>query len=72
MIGNLTEEKESLWDNVQRNMWMCFIVVSGQLTVAGNFGRGNEASVYIRGEEVRNVLSYSQILKMDFAVKVME
>jgi len=29
MIGNLTEEKESLWDNVQRNMWMCFIVVSG-------------------------------------------
>jgi len=29
IIGNPTEEKESFWNNVQRNMRMCFIVVSG-------------------------------------------
>jgi hypothetical protein len=49
---------------------MCFIFVSGQVTVAGNFGHGNVASVCIRGEDFRNPLIYSRILKMDFALEV--
>jgi hypothetical protein len=50
----------------------CVFVCGGQVTVAGNLGLGNEASVCIRGEEFRNLLSYSRILKMDFALEVME
>jgi hypothetical protein len=49
-----------------------FIFVSGQVTVADTVGHGNEASVCIRGEEFHNPRSYSWLLKMDFALEVME
>jgi hypothetical protein len=52
-------------------MRMCCIFVSGQVTVTGNFGHGIEASACIRGEELRNPLSYNRILKMEFALEVM-
>lgn len=51
-------------------MW--FLFISGQVTVTDIFGHGNEASVCIKGEEFRNLLSYSRILKVDFALEVME
>jgi len=50
-------------------MW--FLFVSGQITVTGIFGHGNEASVCIKGEEFRNLLSYNRILKVNFALEVM-
>jgi hypothetical protein len=51
-------------------MW--FLFVSGHVTVTGIFGHGNEASVCIRGEEFRNLMSYSRMLKVDFALEVMK